>query len=220
MSHSSGLFAVLNRKNAGGAADPSFVKEHDRVSITNNVATTALTIASNVPTGNMIALTISCGNAVTSIADSSGNTYAENVTHSGVGKPIKIWSAPITSALSTSDTVTITWTSPSNSDRMISMMELADCDTFDIGATGGPDSTTNASATATTTAATVLVGMSVSDASGHTASGNNSNVVGAKFSTNTEAWAFEHVSSSGASTTSGITRSAPKNNIRAWAAYK
>lgn len=83
---------------------------------TANVTTSgAVAVGTAVPTGKVISVSIACGAAavVTGVSDSQGNTWTQeaSVDNSvGAASTTTVWTAPITTALGSGDTITVTRT--------------------------------------------------------------------------------------------------------------
>lgn len=80
-----------------------------------NHTTLAITSSAAVPVGNTVIVAVNlytAGNTITvSVADSKGNTYTNNADVTNTGGPTRaiIFSAPVTTALTTTSTVTVTF---------------------------------------------------------------------------------------------------------------
>jgi hypothetical protein len=201
---------------AGGAA-PSFEKVHEEYAAGASGSTYALTVASNIPVGNM-AIIVGSAQDISSIADDSGNTWSEIINYT-VGIDVRIWAAPITTQLNTSDNVTITWTGSGYSGRLVSLLEINDASTAGITASAEGYTAVSTATATTTNAPSIIVGASVWGSPATTSVGNNSTLIGNQVSGADELQAFYNVEASIGSKTVGTTLSSTSSTARAWANF-
>jgi hypothetical protein len=214
---SQGVLSAVARKSVAGGAAPSFEKVHEEYVQATSGATYALTVASNIPVGNM-AIIVGTAEDISSIADDSGNTWSEIINYT-VGIDVRIWAAPITTQLNTSDNVTITWTGSSFSQRQVSLLEINDASAAGITASANGFTTVSTATATTTNAPSIIVGASTWAGSSVTATGNNSTLAGTQTSGNDELQAFYNVEASTGSKTVGTTLSTSKTTARIWANF-
>ena len=166
-----GLFGVIARKNAGGSG-PSFGGSRAISSATATNSSTVLTLNDDVPSGSILAVLLNGGGAPSSVVDSSSNSYSEGQAQStSSGSYQAIWFAPITSSLSSGDTVTVSYSSGFSS-RVYEVVEIENATTKEDGdAQSG--FTTNGIVTLTTSKSSIVVGVyDKSSGSGGTVSGS------------------------------------------------
>lgn len=214
---SQGVLSAVARKSVAGGAAPSFEKVHEEYAAGASGSTYALTVASNIPVGNM-AIIVGSAQDISSIADDSGNTWSEIINYT-VGIDVRIWAAPITTQLNTSDNVTITWTGSSYSGRQVSLLEINDASTAGITASAEGYTAVSTATATTTNAPSIIVGASAWGSSGTTSVGNNSTLIGTQLSGADELQAFYNVEASIGSKTVGTTLSSAATTARAWANF-
>lgn len=132
-----------------------------------NNATTATTIAvtptGTISVGNcLIVATGQTSDTLTGVADTQGNTYQVNVTNGANNRSTGIAHSIITTQLTTSDTITATF-STTTTDRSITLAEFSGVLTtspFDQGTTAaGTGVTPDSGNISTTTAGQLLIGV-------------------------------------------------------------
>lgn len=122
------------------------------------------TCTNAVASGKRLVVAIFSSNeqgGISSVVDSGGNTYS-SITSVVTASNRKLWlySAPITTALTTSSTVTVTWVTPSYSYQCVVGFVLSGVTAVDVSATGDNDNAATVAAAATTTVSdTVAVGI-------------------------------------------------------------
>lgn len=133
-----------------------------------SASTTVITLTSPLATGgrSVVLAQFYCATqtSIGSVADSRGNTYAEHVQRTGTAYrenySIAIFSAPITTALQTGDTITVTWADPAYTSRQLIVYEMPGVGDIDQATSGGNAYSSTISLPASTTAAqTTLVGL-------------------------------------------------------------
>ncbi len=143
---------------------PAFVADVGQNGVYNNASTLDTTVTAAVATGTRIVVVYSSWDSTTtvsSVSDTQGNTYAIDVNQAtGGNMTLLVASAPVTTALTTSDVVTVNL-SGSTCERRMTVFVLSNTTSFDVGATysafiasGSPDNATN-----TTSAATSIIGL-------------------------------------------------------------
>jgi hypothetical protein len=148
-----------------GSAAPAYVAEvGTRFSATSSSSTSVLTVSATVPVGRRVVVvvnTASGSQTADSMTDSKGNTYTK-VSDSISGDDIRrvIFSAPVTTELVSSDTITVTWGSAHFSYRGMAAFALANAATLDTENNTYQSFTDSPSSPDTTTAAaTVAIGV-------------------------------------------------------------
>jgi hypothetical protein len=171
----SSLKATAEAPPSGGSGSPTFVKSHDVYNVASNVSSIVLTLSSGVPAGSVLVV-LSRGGDISSIADNSGNTWAEVIEDTDSGTTQRIWWAPITTALSNGDEVTLTIPS-GYAGRYAEVAEISNANALDDSSTA-KSFTTQGTVSLTTSADAVAVGVaSRSSGSGGTISGFNSTLL-------------------------------------------
>lgn len=117
-----------------------------------------IAVGAAVPVDDHLIIAGAAGGAklISSVSDTKGNTYQVDASGTnGTGNGLTIVSAHITTALTTSDTITITW-SGSNATRSVAIEQYTGLDTTSwldkVGAAAGATSTAPLSGTTATTA--------------------------------------------------------------------
>ena len=172
----------------GGGGTPTFGSEIQRNTETSGSSTTVLTLASAVAQNERVFVIVSwntaAGETVSTVTDSKGNTYTKDKESLQViaNQSVSLWSANAGTALTTSDTVTITWGTPGFSFRSWVILKgsgMAASSAVDqTGSATGLGTAVSAPAT-TTTANTLLIGTIMTNDQNDTYSGSNWTISGA-----------------------------------------
>lgn len=154
------------------ATTPAFGAEVTRTSPAfSGTITQDFVLTGNISVGQRSTIIIGHDNtnALVSLADDAGNVYAVNGTgtSTGPGVQVDIGSAPVTSALSSGQKITATFTNTNASWRGAVILAAANTTAFDT--TGNQSSATDTpSVTVTTSATNVSIGAIVSPSTGVT----------------------------------------------------
>lgn len=157
---------ITSGSGGGGGGTPAYVGEIQRgQELGAPTSTTVITLASGVSSGNRVVILFKWylgTQTISSIADSRGNTYVvdKTLTHD-TSVYHAVISAHVTTALQTSDTITITFSASGTSYRAWCVVNLSGCassSAVDQTGSGFAFGTSVSAAASTTAAATVLVG--------------------------------------------------------------
>lgn len=144
---SSPFAAVFNPPDAASApAAPALVGEIQRNIFSSSTAST-MNLSNNVSAGRTISLLAIAGAAdvlVASVADTAGNTWTVRGTVGG-NHALGVASAYLTTGLTTTDTITVTWAAATFTGKGVVLLELAD-----VASAGQPDVAATNSAFGTT----------------------------------------------------------------------
>ena len=151
---------LLHRRKAfqvGGG--PAYVGLAGVYEATGSVTGTddVVTLDVAIPVGSMSVVLTSTDYDITSITDSGGNTYTEQAELLNSIKDMRIWSAPVITALAVSDTVTLNYDTVWYSGRQLEVHEVANASVVDVVATYNVYGATHAPS-GTTTAVTTIIG--------------------------------------------------------------
>jgi hypothetical protein len=157
---------VQHRRKAfqSGASTPSFVAERGRGSaLTSNAATNTQQPTGDMAAGNRAVLFVgwSAGATqnVSSITDTDGNTWTLDATLTDFPR-WRVYSAPLGATLSTADTITINWSGAEYTHQWWVLFELENVTGVDVTAATGSYGTDASSVQSTTSANTVIIGVS------------------------------------------------------------
>ncbi len=148
---------------SGGDSAPEWVEISGLSDTTNDTATTAVTLSGGIPSGNMSVVligTFSSTATVSGVTDTGGNTYSldESRIFNGNHK-LWVYSAPITTSLSISNTVTVAWGTPNYSNRVIAINNLAGVTSKNVSAANDTYSTSITIPGTTTVSKAVCIGV-------------------------------------------------------------
>ena len=161
------LRAVIAAKNAGApaAGAPDFIEEIQRGEITNDSNPIEIVLSAGVSTGVRLVLLVSSASdeeaVVSGVTDDGSNTWAVDVTHgANDDHALSIISTEVTSALSSSDSIFVTFAvAQSYTSKIYFLVTLSDTTSNDSSASGGAYGTAVSASASTTAAATTIVGM-------------------------------------------------------------
>lgn len=122
----------------GGGSGPTFLTAVG-VAAGSNSTTSSVSVTNAASIGNLVCVAVYASaeqGDVSSVTDSKGNTYlfATNSLNSNNGIYVWIYYSFLTSALTTSDTITATWASPYYCYRAMSAAAFSGATTFDAAA--------------------------------------------------------------------------------------
>jgi hypothetical protein len=132
---------------------PGWVQDLGNVGSSATGTTLAITLGVTVPVGDYVICGGSANAAVSSVADSKGNTYTKDASQTAASPQLGIFSAPVTTQLVSTDTITLTTVSSGGRIFCASQytgLRASPADQTNTGATGTAVSTvttTNGSAT-------------------------------------------------------------------------
>lgn len=208
----------------GGGGSPAFSREDTRITQTDSVSPSVVDIQSDITTGKRAVLIIQWRGAqtISGITDSDGNTWTINSTNYPASSMHVVIASTVTGAtLSASDSISIAWGAAEYSFRSWALFVIDNSTGGeDVEATSDTYNTT-VSASATTTAATSIIGVvSIDDTP--TYSGSSFTVIGSAFDWGSGKRAY-FVRSDEASTGSknvGGTLSVATSHGATWTAFK
>lgn len=209
---------------SGGSA-PAFDSEVARTTPTfASGASQIFALLAGVSTGKRIVIVVGydTGVTITSVTDSQGNAYSvdANVNASSGGASVGIASAPVTTALTILDTITVNFSGSFAGWRGAVGVTLTNTTALDVTATQSTPTTTP-SAGATTSAPTAIIGAIVSPNTSFTVTVPDGTMDGAVYNYNDGAIAvlYKNAGSAGAQTIGG-TISPLSHTGTIFAAYK
>lgn len=172
-----------------------------------------------IPVGSMSVVLTSTDYDITSITDSGGNTYTEQAELLNSVRDMRIWSAPVTTALAVSDTVTLNYDSVWYTGRQLEVHEVANASVVDVVATLNTYNTTHAP-TATTTAATTIVGFLTGNSGVTVDTAVNCTLLTRRVQQSRMSRGFYLDSSVVGSQSVGITTATNQSTLVAWVAFR
>lgn len=171
----------------GGGGTPAYAAEVGRpASAFNSNASQTFALSSDVAAGKRLVLAHYKSNdavAITGVTDSAGNTWSLHggQINNGGGK-VEIASAPIASPLSSGQVVTVTYASGTGMHRGAILITLDNAASVDVDVTPAVVYGVTRTATLTTTAAAVVVGVFCTNNPSATVSSVDGTQVGATYS--------------------------------------
>jgi len=216
---SQGVLSAVARKSVSiGGGSPNFVGTTGTYELTTT-SDSAVTLTAGVTSGNMSVVLIMSSVDVASITDTGGNTYTEALEYTAILPNFRIWYSLTTTALSVADTITVNWTSPTYAVKVIECVEIENATTLDVTSTAS-GFTTNAVATATPTAPSVVVGAIGRNGTFTVSSGNNSTLLTSLTGTSSDYQSFYKNETATTSTSWGVTLASPAGITVALAVFK
>jgi hypothetical protein len=221
--------AALVESTLSSSLQPTYDDEiAGRYGASSSDSTTVVTVSAVVPVGQRVVVLVSTYSntqTVSGVTDSRGNTYAIDRTRQEASHYLAVCSAPVTTQLEISDTITVTWASPGFTNRGVAAFSLIDADsnTPDQTAATYQASTTSPSAAATTTEAkTCAIGIVNLRHASATYGSSAWTVIGSAHfwgGTNYSYYVYANITTAGSQNPGGTNSEAAPTAI-AWVAYK
>ena len=213
---------LLHRRKAfqvGGG--PAYVGLAGVYEATGSVTGTddVVTLDVAIPVGSMSVVLTSTDYDITSITDSGGNTYTEQAELLNSIKDMRIWSAPVITALAVSDTVTLNYDTVWYSGRQLEVHEVANASVVDVVATYNVYGATHAPS-GTTTAVTTIVGFLAANSSVTVDTAVNCTLLTRRVQQSRMSRGFYLDSSVVGSQSVGVTTAGNQSMLLAWVAFR
>lgn len=177
------LFTATVFRPSAAAANPSFVREDTRNLETASGATSTIDIQTDITSGQravVVVQWVSASQTLDSVTDSDGNTWTVNSTDTiNTAINVAICSTVTAATLSSTDTITLNWGTAGFTYRSWGLFVINNSTGGeDVEATGESFGTA-ISASATTTAATTIIGVVTMDSQSQTYGSSSFTVSGA-----------------------------------------